>query len=687
LIFFIVFVKSAYSEDSAEKMLFQLDEISVSSTLMKQQESIPNMTVIIPELLLQGIGSTLDSALLRQTGIDVRRTQEVGGALDDESIRIRGFGSNRIQLTIDGRLINNSGTAGGYYIDWSSIPLNNIDRIEVIKGVSDARYGNVLGGVINLVTKKPTKKATIEAQALVGEFGTWTVSFYHSYKPDKFEYSLSGGSTYSDGYLWNGNFSERNINFYVGYDLPWDAKIKGDLQFIEVKKGFIVNNRLSKDPSSLDYQRPKNPDYPVSDGEIMYGGMGAYAEPGSWWKRQKVYFNTNYEQKILDGLLSLRYWQNYGDREAYNTRLSVNRVFHKKFYDDRSYGLDGNYTLYLNNHTVELGIDFKKFRDKGDKNYPDDYRNPFSNDNYVSSKIVGIYLLDDIKISNNFILTPSLRFMSYKGIAGDGGVKEGIKDISMSGLAPALKLTYLVNPKSLIYASLARALRMPTPPEYYWHYSPDAGVDTSNLPFNKEDGLMAQGGFKMDLNSKTRLEIGMFYYHIKDYINFDLINFVSYNIDKAKIYGIEIELAQQLGKGFSIFGNYTLQKSKTSGDPFVRQFVAEQDRGFSKITSMPEHKFNIGLQFKGNKREKITLYGRYVSNQDVIYNNNLLFNNELRVKTQSSFFTVDIEASYPVLKNVDITAYCKNLFNKNYQERYGYPSQERNLGIGIRSIL
>ncbi|MCX8069690.1 MAG: TonB-dependent receptor plug domain-containing protein, partial [Thermodesulfovibrionales bacterium] len=246
LLSLLVLSNPLYASDNGAKKIFQLDEVAVSDTVIKQEETTPNMSVIIPELLLQGIGSTLDSALFRQTGIDVRRTQEVGGALDDESIKIRGFGSNRIQLSIDGRVLNNSGTAGGYFIDWSSVTLNNIDRIEVIKGVSDPRYGNILGGVINLVTKKPSDKPLLEAQALYGDFGTRTMSFFHSYKPSRFEYSISGGYTYSDGYLWNGSFTEKNINLYGAYEFPWDGKLKLDLQTVELKKGFIVSNRLSK---------------------------------------------------------------------------------------------------------------------------------------------------------------------------------------------------------------------------------------------------------------------------------------------------------------------------------------------------------------------------------------------------------------------------------------------------------
>lgn len=692
-IFFCLFLclsSVVFAEEQTQGVktkIFQLDEVTVSESEIKEEISTPNMTVVLPELLLQGIGSTLDSALTRQPGIDVQRPQEVGAALDDDSIKIRGFGSRRILVTIDGRPMNTSGTAGGYFIDWTTIPLNNIEKIEVIKGVSDPGYGNVLGGIINLVTKKPTEKPLFELQGLGASFDTYTASFFHAWKPGKFEYAVSGGYSESNGYLRNGDFWLKNANLHLGYELPWQGKITGDLQYIGVKKGFLVNNRKSKDFDSPDYNKPVNNGYPASDGEIMYGGMGANPETGSWWKKEKYYTNLGYEQVLPNSFLKVNYWWNHGDREAFNTRESLGRVFHKQFFDDRSYGADLSYILYLKGHTVSIGGDYKRFKDDGDKNYPDDFRASFRNGNYVNAKDAGLYIMDDIVLAGKIILTPGIRYMSYDGNAGPAGQAEGIKDISMDGLAPSLKVTYNFERANLAYLSVARALRMPAPPEHYWHYSPDAGVNTANLDFKKEDGLMIQGGWKVEFPSKTRVEISPYYYLINNFIQFDLINFVSYNIDKAKLYGIEMEVSQQLGKGFSVFANYTLQKSKTEGDPFVSNFVAAGDRDFDEIPVLPEHKINLGVQYKGPKKERIAIYGKYVSDQKVIYNNNTLSNTNLRVREQDAFFTADIEVSYPVIKNIEITGYVHNLFDENYQERFGFPAAERNFGIGLKAVF
>jgi len=109
LLFLFLLFSSAFAEEATK--IYQLDEITVSEEKIKEELQTPNATVVIPELLLQGISSNLDGALFRQPGVDVQRLQEIGGALDDDSIKIRGFGARRITLAFDGKILNTPGTA------------------------------------------------------------------------------------------------------------------------------------------------------------------------------------------------------------------------------------------------------------------------------------------------------------------------------------------------------------------------------------------------------------------------------------------------------------------------------------------------------------------------------------------------------------------------------------------------
>jgi outer membrane receptor protein involved in Fe transport len=427
--------------------------------------------------------------------------------------------------------------------------------------------------------------------------------------------------------------------------------------------------------------------FPASDGEIMYGAMGATAEPGSWWKKKRWTVDTNYEQALGEwGLLDLRYWQNHGDREAYNTKAAADKVFHKKFFDDRSLGFSATYKHFWAGQTMALGLDFSHLNDDGDENLADDSRAPFRNGSYVSTKNLEFYVMDEIRLFRDRLsVLPGVRYLAYHGVAGPQGKIEGIPDLRRSGWAPSLKLAYEYATEAMVYVSTARALRMPAAPEHFWHYDYDSGVDTSDLPFHEEDGLMLQAGWRSALPTGTKIEIAPYYYRISHFIQFDLINFVAYNIDRADLYGLEFEASQTFGKGWSAFGNYSYQMSRTQGDPFVSLFVDPEDRGFNEIPGLPAHKANFGLQYRTTKGLSAALFAQLVSSQKVIYNNNILYNTDLRLRTQAAYVRFDFEGRYPLTAWLEAGVFVRNLFDVSYQERFGFPAAGRNLGLSLKS--
>jgi iron complex outermembrane receptor protein len=675
--------------EKEETKLFQLDEIVIDVVEKMRDIEIPNMTVVKPELFPLSIGTSIDTALERQAGVNIQRIQEVGTAMDDDSIKIRGLSGRRIKVTRDGRLLNTSGAAGGYFIDFTMIPLTDVDRVEVVKGIGDARYGNSLGGILNLVPRRiPSETQKTEIDVSAASFNTLGANIYHAYKPGAFEYALTGRLTRSDGYLWNGKMDFGYFNTHLGYDFAFRGRLTLDISYSRIKKGFIVANRLSKSPDDAEYEQAKDPGFFPSDGEFMYGGMGAYPEPGSWWAKFKWLFELGYEQSLgRDGVMSLFYWRNYGNREAYNTRASLDRVYHKLFYDDRSQGLSASYRQKWSRHVFSAGLDFDDLGDDGDANKEDDFRAPFRNGNYVTARNLGLYALADLYVwEDRLFITPGLRYISYEGLAGPAGKLELIPDVRMSGWSPSLKVTFLNTRDGSLYFSFARALRTPTAPEHYWHYDPDdAGVNTSGLPFSQEDGIMVQAGWRTLLPTNTQIEIAPYYYKIRDYIQFDLINFVSYNIDDAQLYGIEMEIVQQWGRGWSSFLNYSYERSRTGGDRFLELFVDPRDADFDEIPGLPTHRGNLGIRYRMRNNGSLGLFVQACSEQKVIYNDNTLYNTQMRVRTQSGFVRVDLEVRYPVFSYLEANAFVRNLFGAKYQERFGFPVAGRTVGLSLKT--
>jgi len=101
-------------------------------------------------------------------GIDLKRISPGGD--HGSAVTIRGFDESRCLILLDGRPLNAAGVYGGDYVDWSSLSTEDIERIEVIRGAKSAVYGNTLGGVVNIITRRLCKTMKSAVKIIVYVF-------------------------------------------------------------------------------------------------------------------------------------------------------------------------------------------------------------------------------------------------------------------------------------------------------------------------------------------------------------------------------------------------------------------------------------------------------------------------------------------------------------------------------------
>jgi iron complex outermembrane recepter protein len=140
-----------FAEDSQSEMM-QLEEVVVTATRTEKvlEDAPASVSVITQEDLAKQNVKTLDEALRVTPGLYAKRTK---GMMDStSSIAIRGFRGDQYTLVlIDGLPVNDAYTGG---LEWGTLPITNIERIEVVRGPASALYGgNAMGGVINVITK------------------------------------------------------------------------------------------------------------------------------------------------------------------------------------------------------------------------------------------------------------------------------------------------------------------------------------------------------------------------------------------------------------------------------------------------------------------------------------------------------------------------------------------------------
>lgn len=148
--------------------------LSTPVTTAERQPSTVGRTpaavfVITPEMIKRSGARNLPDVLRMAPGVDVARINAYTWA-----ISIRGFNgrfSNKVLVQIDGRVVYN-GSFGGVYWVQQDVVLEDIDRIEVVRGVGTTMWGsNAVNGVINVLTKKSSDTQGFLAQSGGGNQG------------------------------------------------------------------------------------------------------------------------------------------------------------------------------------------------------------------------------------------------------------------------------------------------------------------------------------------------------------------------------------------------------------------------------------------------------------------------------------------------------------------------------------
>jgi len=148
------------------------------------------------------------------------------GDKDTYNLKLRGIGNTRIALLVDGVPVYEPYFSS---FDLKTVSAGGIDTIQVTKGPSSVLYGpNTLGGIVNVITKRPTERPSLSLSGSYGNADTYGLGVDGSYSWDRFSlaanalYQDSGGFYYPDPGLartlrGNSDFERLNLNAKLYY--------------------------------------------------------------------------------------------------------------------------------------------------------------------------------------------------------------------------------------------------------------------------------------------------------------------------------------------------------------------------------------------------------------------------------------------------------------------------------------
>ena len=255
----------------SEETVVQIEEIQVIAPKLEPDiELNPSSTVINvekykkPSPIRNIVDILKDSAL-----VDFRGKSDIDVASErgESPILLRGFDVRRFVNAIDGVTFDQP-LHFGQVVDYTSIPIGQVEEIEILPGAHSARYwGKSIGGVINIKTKEPKKRKDIKPDIeFKSSYGSYeTVNNYGVVEGgyEAFNYALSVHHCSTDGYLRHGASETDNYALMLGYVLPYEGYIKYMGAYVDKDRESYASNDPAEDYDS---------DYPVVTADTIGAG-------------------------------------------------------------------------------------------------------------------------------------------------------------------------------------------------------------------------------------------------------------------------------------------------------------------------------------------------------------------------------------------------------------------------------
>jgi vitamin B12 transporter len=493
-IFALSTARPAEAEDTVHEDTVQLKEVVVTATKTEQepQDVTQDVTVISGEQIERSSAQSAAEAIDRASGIKIT---ESGGKGSVTEINIRGANSEQVLILLDGRRLN-SAAAGGYDMSNLPVPLEDIERIEIVRGASSALYGaDAVGGVVNIITKKPSgPSTTVKAEA--GTHGWQDYTIGNSNRIDKIYYSLSGGIQKYDGFRVNSDLDQWKGSAKIGYEQSVDTNLE------------VTFDALGKEIGV--------------PGSTAFGGIFLSPQAREWDRThsESLTYRTKFT-KELD--LRLNVYQNEDDIRF----IDPNPNFPQ--HSENTSTLTGAevQTNWVANswNLVTVGAEARQNHLNG-INVIDSSMSP----GVHTDSVLAAYLQDEASVGDSLIVVL--------------GAREDSNSVFGSELSPKVSVRYVIaGTGTIIRASAGKAFRAPTLNELFWTFD---GFEQGNPNLQAETSKEYEAGVEQPFAKRNAAKFTYFSRHVSDLIQWepDPVTFIysPVNIGSARISGGEAEL-------------------------------------------------------------------------------------------------------------------------------------------------
>jgi len=633
----VIISSSANSQDTTGT---SLDEVILTASKYekKQSETGKVVTVINRDQLEKSSGKTLSELLNTVVGTAIIGTNNNLGT--NLTTSIRGSSAGNVLILIDGIPVNDPSVITNYF-DLNFINIDQVERIEILKGGQSTLYGSdAVAGVINIISKKAgADKLNIHGNFSGGSYQTLQQSLGITQGGNNVDYSFNYTHLNSDGISTafdkdnTGQFDKDNYKQHV---------VNGRISFRAGKQvkvnlsGTYSNYKTELDASAFTDER----DYSAKNNNKQLGSGLVYT------------FNT--------GALHVNYNYNRAERSYLDDSLHKSNpyvTYSKSNYIGRTHyaELYGNWKL--NQWELLIGGDYR-------------YNN--TDQSYWSTGPFGPYAPPVLNVEMNQISPYASLIYKKTNFNLELGSRLNIHSAYGNNVTFTFNPSYLIRNKAKIFGNLYSAFKTPT---LYQLFDQSAG----NINLTPEKSIIAEAGTELFIIKSFKARLVGFYRQTKDAIvyTFNPSTFESKygNVSKQTNYGTELEAGYTAGK-LNITANYTYTNGKTTSAYDGTGAPLGKDTSYFNLYRIPKHTINLTAGVQITKAFFVSTQIRSVSKREEFIYGSV-------PEILKAYIITDIYSEYKFGENAKFFLNLKNISNKQYFDLLGYNTRKFNFVTGV----
>ncbi len=643
----------AEEEENGQEPVLIMEEIVVTATKTEEKrKDIPNSVIVMDEMDIQeSPAKSLGELLANDLGIDWRTYGDFGGA--SESIQIRGMGSDGTQVLVNGVVVNSPSLGSA---DVSQIPLNTIERIEVVKGSGSLLYGSgAMGGTVNIITKRPKRdRMDFKVTAGYGTEDTYQLSAEQGmFAFGDFGYYLTANRRETDGFRDNSDLTHNDVSLKLVLD-----------------KGDILDISLYGDYIDRDYGRPgtKPPegtqDYYLNGVQLYNSEVASLVDQGG----------TEDYHTVLQIKSNPVEWLGFNLKGDYTNMESYSYGRYQKYstgdvtwVTNEVLGVEGTVDIKpFQGTNLLLGADYKDYDWEHDNTRLD--ATGAEGERTVTK--AGLHTKGTFAEAQ---YRPSKYFKVLAGIRHEDHSTFGSEKLPRYGL--------VVNPleNTVLKLSHGKHFKAPTPNDLFW---PEDPMGKGNPDLKPETGWHTDSTIEQGLfDDKLFITLSYFHWDMDDKISWDVdeegvstpLNLRTYKADGY-------EAGTKIGPFYNLTLslNYTYTDAEEENKAYTIKQYPWPEWGIPadfqytwvkrRAVYSPKHQFKGNLTYWSNFGLTVTATARYVG--DRVYYRTETDGAYPNVKTGTytldSYWTTDLKLEQRLDEHWFLSFQANNLFDKGY---------------------